>query len=63
MFGSLSKRVGFALALAGSLMLAAPAGAQTSSAAPQLGRSNSMILCQPGFVLRCNKYGCHCQRA
>jgi hypothetical protein len=30
----------------------------TTSAIPSAG--NNVILCQPGFVYRCNKHGCFC---
>jgi hypothetical protein len=58
---SLSK-----LFIAGALLFAtiiAPNGlAQHASSSPLSISSagNSAILCQPGFVLRCNSHGCFC---
>ena len=58
----LGKRIAGSLFLAAALLAAAPGGA-----APARGTgvvpAASMILCQPGFVLRCNQYGCHCVKA
>ncbi|HEY7404826.1 MAG TPA: hypothetical protein VIB39_14980 [Candidatus Angelobacter sp.] len=31
-----------------------------SSSGPSVG--NNVILCMPGFVLRCNQFGCFCVR-
>jgi hypothetical protein len=51
----------FAGILASSFFLA---GASASSAsAPKLSSKTSMILCPPGYVYRCNQYGCFCVKA
>jgi hypothetical protein len=36
--------------------------AKSSTASPAPSAGNPIILCQPGFVFRCNKFGCFCVR-
>ena len=59
----LGKRIAGSLFLAAALLGAAPGGAAAPERGTGLAPSSSMILCQPGFVLRCNQYGCHCVKA
>jgi hypothetical protein len=57
---SFAKRLAAFSVIALSVFAAVPAGGtQPSSVVVK----PSMILCMPGFVLRCNKYGCHCVQA
>jgi DNA-binding transcriptional regulator of glucitol operon len=57
---SFAKRLAAFSVIALSVFAAAPAGGTQQS--PVVVRS-SAILCQPGFVYRCNKYGCFCVKA
>jgi hypothetical protein len=36
--------------------------ARSSSTSSVLSSGTNVILCQPGFVYRCNKFGCFCVR-
>lgn len=62
MFISALNRVAF-LAVLGTSILGAASPAVAGSSAPRgFVAHPSAILCQPGFVYRCNKYGCFCVR-
>jgi hypothetical protein len=58
----LGKRIAGALFLAAAVLAATPGtGAQARSAG--FTPATSFITCQPGYVYRCNKYGCFCVKA
>ncbi|HTD34433.1 MAG TPA: hypothetical protein VK665_12270, partial [Candidatus Elarobacter sp.] len=58
----LGKRIAGALFLAAAVLAATPgAGAPASRTA--FTPAPSFITCQPGFVYRCNQYGCFCVKA
>jgi len=50
--------VAFAGVLASSFVLSSASAG--SALAPKLVPKTSMILCPPGYVYRCNQYGCFC---
>jgi len=33
---------------------------QANARSPRISSSTNVILCMPGFVLRCNQFGCFC---
>lgn len=53
--------VAFAGVLASSFFL--PSASASRASAPKLVPKTSMILCPPGYVYRCNQYGCFCVKA
>jgi hypothetical protein len=57
---SFAKRLAAFAVVALSVFTAVPAGGQS---AKTIVKTPSFILCQPGFVYRCNKYGCFCVKA
>lgn len=60
MFTMLGKRIAGSLFLLAALFAAAPGGAAAPARGARVLPSHSFITCQPGFVYRCNQYGCFC---